>query len=262
MKNMKKVALVGASVAVAGSLVGCSWFGGNDEKVKDSAKSSHTQKKDNKQAKKDDVKKEENKNTDPIVVNEEQKPESQVIENTDSLTVAEPKENNSILKHNTKKHIIVDNSKFTASIDSNLVGSSYKRENLNEGRQYKFNPNYNKDTKVKTVSIVSPSKKESVISLTRNNSEIGQLGEWKPVKLSKPVSHNVEGNSANVNKLVDLGNKEDKNTPSIPVDKIGNNGSSYIKDNGTIGTGGNKPETKPETNKPVEKPETKPETKP
>ncbi|MGR9635635.1 hypothetical protein ACU82A_32275 [Bacillus cereus] len=45
MKNMKKVALVGASVAVAGSLVGCSWFGGNDEKVKDSAKSSHTQKK-------------------------------------------------------------------------------------------------------------------------------------------------------------------------------------------------------------------------
>ena len=41
----EKVALVGASVAVAGSLVGCSWFGGNDEKVKDSAKSSHTQKK-------------------------------------------------------------------------------------------------------------------------------------------------------------------------------------------------------------------------
>ena len=30
----EKVALVGASVAVAGSLVGCSWFGGNDEKLR------------------------------------------------------------------------------------------------------------------------------------------------------------------------------------------------------------------------------------
>lgn len=103
MKNMKKVALVGASVAVASSLVGCSWFGGYDEKAKDSAKTSHTQKKDYKQAQKDDVKKDENNNIDPIVVNEEQKPEPQVIENTDSLTVAEPKENNSIIKQKTNR---------------------------------------------------------------------------------------------------------------------------------------------------------------
>ncbi|MDR4367746.1 hypothetical protein FO514_22340, partial [Bacillus cereus] len=255
MKNMKKVALVGASVAVAGSLVGCSWFGGNDEKVKDSEKTSHTQKKDNKQVKKDDVKKEENKNTDSIVVNEEPKPESQVVENTDSLTAAEPKENNSILKSKSNKHIIIDNGRFTASIDSNLVGSSYKHENLNAGKQYRFNPNYNKDTKVTTVSTVSSSKKASAISSTSNNSEIGQLGGWKPVNPSKPVNHNGEGNSTTVNKTVDYGNKEDKNTPSIPVDKIGNNGSSNIKDGGTIGTGGNKPVEKPET-----KPEIKPET--
>ena len=90
MKNMKKVALVGASVAVASSLVGCSWFGGNEEKVKDSAKISHTQKKNNKQGQKDDVKKEETKNTDPIVVIEEQKPEPQIIENRLALMARAP----------------------------------------------------------------------------------------------------------------------------------------------------------------------------
>ncbi|WP_103571061.1 hypothetical protein [Bacillus thuringiensis] len=263
MKNMKKVALVGASVAVASSLVGCSWFGGNDEKVKDSAKTSHTQKKNKKQAEKDDVKKEETKNTDPIVVIEEQTPEPQIIENTDSLTVAEPKEINSILKQKSNKQIIVDNSRFRASIDSNLVGSSYKGENFNEGKRYIFNQNYNKDTKETIVSTLTPLNKEGVIVSTSNNSEIGKSGEWKIVKPSKPVNYNGEGDYTTVNKLTDYGNKEDKNKPLIQVNKIANDGSGNIQDGKTIETGGTKPEEKPETTKPEEKPETtKPEEKP